>query len=223
MRLNAKLIGASETKKLLDKFSKSTGKAVETGIKEIAMSSARALCIKVQPFGVKASRGKQFIENVGRQVDQAFFGVNLGAYPATNDIKQAHYAARRNGKVPPRQFRKERGKKWLGLISESDKQSYRVKAQAKAGRAKGAWVESGNSLGVAKMSGIPQWISRHDSTGYGGHKMEGRSLSAQVSLWNKTPYIRSIQPDSAVKAALAQGRKNGIKRMEKIIKKVSAQ
>jgi hypothetical protein len=43
-----------------------------------------------------------------------------------------------------------------------------------------------------------------------------------VTLINRTPYIRSIQPDKTVKLSLKQGMINGYKRMEIIIKKKTA-
>lgn len=208
-------------KRMLEEYARKSGKEVAVGIKEVALSSARELTKKVQPYGITSAKGEKFIQNIGRQVDQVYIGVNLGAYPATNDIESAHRDARRNGVVRPRKFRKQQGQPWLGLIKQSEKEIYKRKQQAKAGRAKGAWVEAGNSLRIAKLSGIPKWISRNASAGYGGSDVIGTGWKTTIMLWNRTPYLRRIQKDSAVQRALADGRKNGFRRLEKILQKLN--
>lgn len=215
----------------LKEFARLTGKAAEDGIKECAKSAAKQLAMKTQPFGLTAGKGKTFEQNIGRQVDQVYFGVNLGAYPATGSIKDAHYDARRNGdrpgRVKARQFRKERGQKWLGLIDSGQRDDYKVKQQAKAGRVKGAWIEAGNSLALRKAPKVVAWISRHTSGGYGGHSKTGEGMSVKIVLENRTPYAASTIYPKDIAKAMADGLKNGFKFMQKKIegeiKKANAQ
>jgi hypothetical protein len=209
-------------KSAVEEFARRTGKAAEDGINEIAMSGGKRLAHTVQPFGISAAKGEKFKKSIGNQVDQVFFGVNMGAYPATGDIKAAHYAQRvggsgRKGSVKFRQFRKERGQKWLDLISVGEKEAYKRKEQAKAGRAKGAWVAATNDIGGKKLSGVAAWIARHDKSRTGTGKKTGDGLKYKASLENKTPYITHIQPDKAVATAIAFGLKNGMKRIQKVI------
>lgn len=206
---------------MVEEYAAKTGKGLERGVKEIAMSSARRLAMKVQPFGLGKDKGAKFIANIGRQIDQAYIGVNLGAYPATNSMEEAHMSQRKNGKIRPRKFRKEKGQPWLKLITQAQKEEYKRKIQKKAGRAKGAWVQAGNSLNVGKMSGVTDWIKRHSTSGYGGSSVTGLGFNTVVELFNKTPYLRSIQRDRDVQAALIAGRQKGFERLEIILKKLN--
>lgn len=227
MNIDFKLLGASQMRKTIDKLAKVTGMTAEEGVKTIAMSTARALAIKIQPFGISNQyKGKKFEASIRRQVETAWFGVNLGAYPATSDMKQAHYQARVRGKVPVRKFRKQKGKPWLGLISNEAKNAY-IKTQVKkAGRAKAAYIDAANGLairsygkrgGTQKISGVAPWIKDNVGEGWGNHAILGRELRALVELENKTPYVSFITRDADVKRALTEGRKNGLKRMEIVI------
>ena len=202
----------------LQEFAKLTGKTVEDGINDIARSVARKLADRVQPYGLKSDKGEKFKKSIGHQVDRVWFG----AFPATTDMKAAHYSARngsRKGTVPHRLFRKEKGKPWLDLIPGTERDSYKRKAQAKAGRAKGAWVEAANAIGGPKLSGIADWIGRHASGGFGSASKTGKGLDYQVTLENRTPYLGRILPDATVAKSMANGLKNGFTRLQKIIEK----
>lgn len=228
MKINVELDRESKRamEATLQQFAKLTGKGVEDGVKEIALSSARRLAMTVQPYGVGSAKGAKFIESIGMQVDAAYLGTNLGAFPPTGSMAQAHRNARRNGKVPYRQFRKEKGKPWLGLITQAEKEQYKRTVQRKAGRAKAGWVSAAEGLGVGKMSGIAKWIRRHVPSGYGTHSLSGSGLKLEVTLDNKTPYLSAIQKDRDVQKALRDGLQNGFRRLqivvEKQLKKLSA-
>lgn len=225
MKLDFRVIGSSELKKKLAKVEQLTGRGIEDAIKEMGSSTAKALAIYVQPYGLKTN--DKFLRSIKAQVDRAWFGVNVGAYPATTDMRQAHYQARINGVVPKRLFRKERGKPWLGLISGEEKESHAKRQIAKAGRAKGAWVESGNALGrksfgkrrrAMKISGVAMWIQRHVTSGYGVATIKGSGLGAKIELHNRTPYISNIQKYAEIRKSLRIGRARGLSRLNTIIK-----
>lgn len=207
----------------LEQFANFTGKTVEDGINDIARSVGRKLADRVQPWGLTAAKGQKFKESIGFQVDRAWFGTNLGAYPETRVMKDAHYNARTNGTrmgaVPQRQFRKEKGKPWLRLISKDERDAYKIKAQAKAGRAKAAWIEAANDIGSEKLSGIPEWINRHVGEGYGSASKTGKGLDYTVTLHNRTPYMQRILPEKTVAQTVVTGMKNGFNRINKIIEK----
>lgn len=207
----------AETKRLLAEFERLTGNGIERGIEEVAMSVGRRLAHTVQPYGTSAAKGKKFEESIGYQVDRAWFGTNLGAFPNNSSMRAAHYAARRNGVVPQRLFRKEQGKPWLGLISEAERDRYKRTAQEKAGRAKAAWVEAAGKIGNGKISGIAKWIKRHVGSGYGAANKTGKGMKYKVELENRAPYLRKIQPPSAVQSAIKTGFKNGYTRIQRII------
>ena len=207
----------AETRRLLAEFERLTGKGTERGIEEVAMSVGRRLAHTVQPYGTNDAKGDAFIRSIGYQVDRAWFGTNLGAFPHNTSMRSAHYAARKNGVVPERLFRKEQGKPWLGLISEPERDRYKKTAQDKAGRAKAAWVEAANKIGAGRLSDIAKWIQRHVGSGYGGVQKSGKGLKYRVELENRTPYLRKIQPPRAIKAAVQVGFQNGYKRLQIII------
>jgi len=206
----------------LEEFARTTGKTVEDGVNDIARSVGRKLADRVQPWGLTAAKGQKFEKSIGHQVDRARFGTNLGGYPESRDMKQAHNQARngsRRGQVTQQVFTKEKGKPWLNLISREYRDSYKLKAQEKAGRAKGAWIEAANDIGSEKLSGIPNWIKRHIGTGYGSASKVGKGMDYTVTLHNRTPYMERILPEKTVAQTVVAGMKNGFTRIQKTIEK----
>jgi hypothetical protein len=209
---------------ILEDFAKKTQSTVEDGVKNIGRSVAKELANKVQPFGLSPEVGQKFEKSIAAQVSRAWIGTNLGAYPPTNDIRQAHYAIRASqkgkykGTVPKRLFRRQQGLPWLDLIPKEEMVAYRRQQQKKAGRAKGAWIEAGNQITGKALTKIPKWIDRHASGGYGSAVVSGKGMKTQITLTNKTPYLRRIQWAGTAAKAVAEGVKNGLKYMDFIIK-----
>ena len=197
----------------LAEFAASTGKTAEDGMKRIAKASCKRLASTVQPYGLKGGRLAKFQKSVAAQVDRAWFGTNLGAFPATNNMKDAHYAARRNGVVPKRLFRKEQGKPWLDLIPASERDTYKKIAMEKVGRAKAAWVKIANDLGKPKMSGLDSIITRHLAGARGSFVISGEGINTAIKISNETTYIKKIQYTEDVQKAALDGMKNGLKWM----------
>lgn len=197
----------------LTEFAEATGKTAEDGIKRIAKASCKRLASTVQPYGLKGGRLAKFEKSVAAQVDRAWFGTNLGAFPATNNMKDAHYAARRNGVVPKRLFRKEKGKPWLALIPESERDTYKKIAMEKVGRAKAAWVKIANDLGKPKMSGLDSIITRHLPDARGSYTISGTGIQTAVTISNNVTYMKKIQYTEDVQKAAVEGMKNGLKWM----------
>lgn len=206
----------------LEEFARVTGKTVEDGIDDIARSVGRKLADRVQPWGLTAAKGDKFKQSIGHQVDRAWIGTNLGAFPASREMEPAHKRARngsRRGQVAQQIFRREKGKPWLKLISIEEREAYKKKAEGKAGRAKWAWIEAANDIGGKKLSGIPEWISRHSGSGYGSASKTGKGLNYTVTLHNRTPYMQRILPERTVAVTVVTGMKNGFTRIQKIIEK----
>jgi hypothetical protein len=200
--------------KTLADFVEATGKTAEEGMTRIAKSACRRLASTVQPYGLKGGRLAKFEKSVAAQVDRAWFGTNLGAFPASNNMKDAHYAARRNGVVPKQLFRKEKGKPWLALIPASERDTYKKIAMEKVGRAKAAWVKIANDLGNPKMSGLDATITRHLNGARGDKTVSGTGLKTAVTISNNVTYIKKIQYTEDVAKAAAEGMKNGLKWMK---------
>jgi len=199
--------------KTIADFVAATGKTAEEGMTRIAKSACRRLASTVQPYGLKGGRLAKFEKSVAAQVDRAWFGTNLGAFPATNSMRDAHLAARRNGSVAKQLFKKEKGKPWLALIPASDRDTYKKIAVEKVGRAKAAWVKIANDLGKPKMSGLDSIITRHLPDARGDKTVSGTGLKTAVTISNNVPYIKKIQYTEDVAKAAAEGMKNGLKWM----------
>ena len=197
----------------LAEFAEATGKTAEDGMKRIAKSSCKRLASTVQPYGLKGGRLAKFEKSVALQVDRAWIGTNLGAFPATNNMKDAHYGARRNGVVPKRLFRKEKGKPWLDLIPASERDTYKRIAVEKVGRAKAAWVKIANDLGKPKMSGLDSIITRHLPDARGSFVISGEGTQTEIKISNDTTYIKRIQYTEDVQKAALDGMENGLKWM----------
>ena len=206
--------GIARFNKLLEDFTKATGKTAEEGLQRMAKSAVRRLVTTVQPYGLKGDKLNKFVKNIGHQIDSVWFGVNMGAYPESRDIKSAHNAARVKGVVPYRQFRKQKGKPWLDLIPVGQKNDYKKIQQAKAFRAKAAWVKAYNDLGKPKMSGVDSRINRHAEAAHGFATKTGHDIKAKVEITNATSYIKNIQSQAEVSKSHQQGFKNGLKWMQ---------
>lgn len=197
----------------VEEFVAATGKTAEEGMKRIAKSACRSLARTVQPFGLKGGKLAKFQKSVAAQVDRAWLGTNFGALPATNNMRDAHYAARRNGSVPKGTYRLEVGKPWLDLIQVSDRDSYKKIAMEKVGRAKAAWVRISNDLGKPKMSGLDSTINRHLNDARGSKTISGEGITTAIVISNETTYIKNIQSARDVAKAATTGMKNGLKWM----------
>lgn len=208
--------------KTITDFVAATGKTAEDGVKQMAKSSCRRLATTVQPYGLKGG-GKmdKFLKSIAGQVGSAWFGTNLGAFPATSSMRDAHRNARagRTMTVPFRRFRKEKGKPWLDLISQTDRNSHTKEMQGRAFRAKAAWVKVANELGGPKMSGVSALVTRHLNGALGSVAITGSGLKTKVTISNNVPYVGKIQSAADVAKAQTDGMKNGLKYMETTTRK----
>ena len=201
--------------RVISEFAETMGKTAEDGVKRMAKSSCKRLASTVQPYGLKGG-GKmdRFIKSIALQVGTAYVGVNIGAYPETRSMKEAHYAARKNGVVPARTFRIQKGNRWKFLISETDKDAYTKQAQRKAFRVKAAWVKVANDLGKPKMSGVSPLIKRHQDNAMGSVIVSGKGMGVKVQISNDVPYAKYVQSNDDIKASTMEGMKNGLKYMQ---------
>jgi len=215
-------------KRTLAEFEAATGKTAEEGMRTIARSCLKRLASTVQPMGLKGG-GKmgKFVKSIGMQVDRAWLITNIDGLHPTNNMRDAHYAARKNGVVPRKEVVRPKGTRWLNLISVSERDAYKKIAQKKAFRAKAAWVKIYNDLGKQKMTGVSPLIYRHLNGARGSKTISGQGITTAIKISNETTYINNIQYTKDVAAATAQGLKNGLKWMktktDKAIEKANRQ
>lgn len=194
---------------------KTTGKTAEEGVGMIAKSAARRLIHTVQPYGVNQAVGEKYKKSIAKQVSRAVRNANV--IGIDGDASTVHRRARdRKGQVP--KSLKTDGQFKRRPIETEDREAQIRKAQAKAGRAKGAWLEAANGIG-GKTSGIARWISDHATGGYGSCRKTGEGMKHKITLENRTPYLSKIQTDRDVAQATVTGMKNAFKQMQKIIDK----
>jgi len=202
---------------VLRDFEKTMGQTVEDGINIVAFSAGRRLVKTVQPFGLK--KGAEQINNIGRQIDQTYYFVNAGIIGGS-DLASAHNKERRNGRV---RLRNQKGTdRYKEKISHGELMAYKTKQQAKAGRAKAAWVSAVESISgkQKKMSGIPAYIRRHVPSRYGYADKSGDGMKYNVELVNATPYMtHRLQKPRDLAAAAADGLENGFNRIQRMIDK----
>lgn len=215
-----------EFKRLLREYEKRTGNGIEEGIIEMAKSTARRLAHTVPPYGTSAAVGKKFEESIGNQIDYAWYGASRGAFPS-NSMESAHAAARnKNGVVRMRKFRRFRDIN--EDISVGEKEAYKRKKIKNAGIAKAGWVVAGektiSNIGltangkVKMLSGIAKWIRRHVKSKLGSSVVTRRGMSTTVDLTNNVDYIQRLHKASEQAKAIEQGRKNGIARLNHILR-----
>lgn len=204
-----------KVEKVMESFASRMGHSAEEAIGIIAFSAGRRLVNTVQPFGLK--KGEQQMENIGRQIDQTRYFVNAGVVAGTG-IESAHNSQRKMGRV---RLRSQKGTgRYEDKITESEAERYATKQKAKAGRAKAAWVTAVDAIGKSSMRGMPAWIGRHVGSSYGAAVKSGKGMKHTIRLQNKTPYMTSrLQKPQALQAAAIAGLKNGLNRVQTIVRK----
>lgn len=211
MKVDFKLEGVDSTKALLRLYEKHVGKGVADGVKDMAMSSARSLAMRIQPYGLSQKVGNGFEKSIARQVDFAAYAVRTGQAFGATSLEEGHDKLRRNGRIKLRRIRQA---KVVNPIPQGEVEQFKRKKVAMAGRAKGGWGDCVIKLG-GKLSGFGGWIKRHVKGGWGEVSGVGTDVITMVNL---TPYLTGPQKDKDVRYALAQGRKNGLKFIAKQIR-----
>lgn len=199
-------------RKVIEGFVDNTSKTAEDAIAIIAYSSGRRLVNTVHPFGLK--KGNQQIGNIGRQIEQTFYFVNAGVLPKSS-LDAAHNRERRRGKV---RLKRQKGtNRYQEIISIGEMNAFKRKQQAKAGRAKAAWVSAVEKIGTQKMSGIPAYIRRHVPSRFGTCQKTGKGMQHRIELANWTPYLDThLQNGKDMLLAAEEGLRNGLNRIKKI-------
>lgn len=210
-------INESEFKQTLRQWEKLTGKGIEDGIELLARSSASKLAHTVQPYGMSDGVGRKFIDNIGRQIAQVWFGINLGYYELEGTFENTYEKLRRQGRIRGRRFRDAGKRRWQWKVSEQDKERLIEKQQRKAGRAKAGWLAAATNINGKRVRGGGKWIQRHVKDGYGLARKTGSGLNAEFELHNRTPYLSSIQSGRDLATGLSRGRKAGLSSLNRAI------
>jgi hypothetical protein len=200
----------AKMEKAIEKFVRVVGKTAEEGITQIAKSAGRQLVHTVQPFGITSAKGEKFHKSIAKQVNRAVRNANIEG--VAGGAASVHHQRRDSRGQVPRELPTE-GRFKRDPIAVGDKEAHIRKAQAKAGRAKGAWVEASDSLGGTKLSNIPKWISSNNNGGYGSSSKSGEGLKFKCELKNETPYLTRIQTQKSIAQSVVHGLKKGLKRM----------
>jgi hypothetical protein len=209
-----------ELKKVADKSRSGIAETVAI----IGLSVSKELASKIQPWGLAKSKGEKYKLSILIQVQKAARWAN---YKGTEgDIATVHELYRNpRGSVtvrPPRTFQPK-----SKIIDKQKKLDYAKTKQEKAGIAKAAWIEAGESIDSPLLKGrkskktrisVGEWIRRHASNGNGYSKMiKRRWLSSSVLITNAVSYAYSFGNNkSNVQRAINDGYKKSIKAAQKI-------
>lgn len=220
MNVTIRVVGKAQTIANLRKYAELTGNGVETGIKEIGITTAKALASKVQPFGL--TKVDKFSKSIQSQVKRAIRNANVQG--ASGSIESAH-KSRRNQKGQVSKDLNTKGQYKAKPFDPQDRKKLGDKKALNAGLAKGAWVEAGNSLvrgfskarGALKRINVRQEINRHIGKGNGISRDTKSGISFTIYLTNKLNYIQKTMTSGNIAAALKMGQQNGHKRLIKHI------
>jgi hypothetical protein len=199
----------------LAEYSKGTGKTIQQSMDMLGKSCAKELAVMVQPYGISAKHGAAFQASIGKQVARAVRAANVAGTPGSADL--VHQNVRTKGQVP-------RGLKTQGQfnrkpITLEDKNQLVNEKQAKAGKAKGAWIAAGEAIDGKKMQGIAKWIRRHAMRN-GIAKIKSEGMGSVIYLTNSLSYIDKIQPKSVIDTALKRGYWRAWRHMTITVKKI---
>lgn len=203
-------------RKMLKDYEKKTGTNTEDATIELARACGRQLAQKIPPFGLSASVGKKFEGSIAKQVDRAVKAGNVSAVSGST-AEQVHRNARDHRGQVPKGLR-TKGRRKANPIPVGEKERLIKKKKEAAGTAKGAWIAAATALTGKAISGVAKWISRHRKGGRSSILRKG--LNTEITLTNELPYIERLQTPAMVKAALRDGYRNALRRIEKIIQKV---
>jgi hypothetical protein len=215
--------------KIISKVDKQSAKAVNDMLKQaekvlgatssefvaiVAQKTAQRLAHQIQPLGFK--NVEKFQGGIKSQVYKALHNAIREGDPRNPD--QAHSARRnRRGRVPGDIH--TRGQYKRAPYTDAE---FRMQAERKArmaGYAKGSWVEAADNAGLGDLPDVPQVIRRHAQSGNGWARKNYLSLRPQVEIASRVPYMRRIISNAKITTALAQGRRNAIKYLERETRK----
>lgn len=210
MDVNVSVDAAARRKmeRTLRDFSKATGKTAEDGIRRIALTGARQLATKVQPYGITGKAQKMLHGIVAKQAHRAISNANVEGI--SGSAASVHLRGRVGGKVPRDLPTKGRFKR--KPISFAERNQHVDKQVKKVGRAKAAWIEAGESIGGEKIT-VQKWLRQNVGGGFGMSTKKGTGIKTTITLTNSTPYIRKIQFAKDVAGAVVAAMKNSFKSM----------
>jgi hypothetical protein len=107
----------------------------------------------------------------------------------------------------------------LDLLQRAKDETAKAVGWAKAGWAKAAQECKADTKAAAKLSGIPNWISRHLSGARGtAEDKTNNAKNPHVRLRSGVPYMSRILSQNQINGTLNQSRKNWISMMSRAIK-----
>ena len=134
-------------RRFVDRYERQVGRATGDAMRELAGVAARELADKTQPWGLTATVGKKYAENIAKQVNKAIRRGNVEGIPGSAVVVHDHY--RTHGRVddpakaPKAQFKR-------APVPRPEVQKLIERRVARAGAAKGAWLAAGVDVGMSR-------------------------------------------------------------------------
>jgi hypothetical protein len=233
VRFTAKMKGASEVARLLNRYPEKVGRTLESPIKQEARGLAVELARNTRPFGfsekAKKSGEKAVAGDIGRVFalpSDAFEKTKLADPAAANrfwaNIQNRRFSRAEKvlqssnsqwkelsvGRLDPKLHRWGQlgGSKPKQIVtSVKARETYIARIQRRVGCAKGSWINTAKALG-GRVRGAAQWTTRHKQAPGTATIKTGSKPS--VTLINRLDYIDEVSTTTGINLALkvASGR-----------------
>lgn len=227
VRFTARMRGASEVARLLNRYPEKVGRTVESLVKQEARGLAVELARNTRPFGFSEAAKKRGEQAVAGDISGVFalpsdaFEQLRTSDPAAatrfwSNIQNRRFSrAQKNLQASNSSWRDlsvgrldQKLHKWgqLGgskpkqiVTSAKARETYITKIQKRVGFAKGSWINAAKSIG-GRVRGAAQWTTRHKQSPGSANVKTGDKAS--VTLVNKLDYIEQVTTYTGINLAL---------------------
>lgn len=179
----------------------------------VSHKTAQRLAHKIQPLGFK--KVAQFQGSIATQTFKALHNAIREGDPQAP--AGAHQSRRNKKGVVPRGIRTTGQYKRAPYSLAEFEQVARAK-QKNAGMAKGSWVEAGDKAGIGPIEEVPPIVRRHATQGRGFARVIRSKFRPLTVIGSRISYMRYVLSNAKIKSSLNEGRRNGIKYIEKQLK-----
>jgi hypothetical protein len=219
MKIDVRLDPTSERefKRAMEEYAKLLGTGIEEVIDETAAETAKRIAARTQPFGIGEPKNRAFQKSIAKQIHRAlWWGMRHGETGGMSAIREAHQK-RRNNKGQVYKGRKPMKEQWLDKgFPPQERHAYVDKMMQRAGMEKASWLDAGVKAWSKLV--IPSYWKPKLKLGYAIKTGEGMKRSVTIGTNANYTTLKT----AAFKAALKNGRKTMIGKMQRVLKKAEA-
>jgi hypothetical protein len=216
VKITSKVDRESEraVKKMLKEAENVIGATSAEFVAIVSHKTAQRLAHKIQPMGFK--KVAAFQASIAKQTFRAMHNAMREGDPS--GAESAHQSRRnRRGQVS-RQMRTT-GQYKRAPYTQQDFVELARKKQKNAGLAKGSWVEAGDEAGIGPVEKVPPIVRRHATSGRGYARIVRQKFKPTTVIGSRITHMRKLISNAKITSALNEGRRNGIKYVERELNK----